>query len=433
MADKRVSDLPRATELGDNDLLVVEQAGEAKALPGAKIKSSPTDEQVAAAVEAYLAKNPPQAVTPSEALALVRQLLGKAVYTKDVSGVLAALDALLGGGELPDEWSVIAELTEADLVVGHGWSVSYPYYEVRSTRTSGTGLNLNVPITAGTYRFEFAAAADVQMSAVVYNQDAKAAMQIDGDWSRDDMVQTGWAASGVELVVPETINGTAPAGLILTFRREDESDVYQGMIHGITVSRYIAADEPDEPVVPPEEPIEELMAPVLFGTAENSNATYPDRTTFEYTVLEGSAGANYKGGWIFEAPETTGGTLVIDFDENRISGAFRCMVWLLNADGTAYKILTPATSNSLTAGVSGDYSYNMVDPGSAAVWALVTDQLRVAIPEGKKPIVICLTNAEYTKILDESLIDSANANRMYHLVDAVLAGEVVTAKIVTEG
>lgn len=253
MADKRVSDLPSATELGDNDLLVVEQAGEAKALPGAKIKSPPTDEQVAAAVEAYLVKNPPQAVS-SQALALVRQLLGKAVYTEDVTADLAALDALLGGGELPDEWSVIAELTEADLVVGHGWSVSYPYYEVRSTRTSGTGLNLNVPITAGTYRFEFAAAADVQMSAVVYNQDAKAAMQIDGDWSRDDMIQTGWAASGVELVVPETINGTAPAGLILTFRLADESDVYQGMIHGITVARYIASDEPDEPVVPPEEP-----------------------------------------------------------------------------------------------------------------------------------------------------------------------------------
>ena len=48
-------------------------------------------------------QNLPSAGVPTETLALVRQLLGKAVYTEDVTADLAALDALLGGGELPDE------------------------------------------------------------------------------------------------------------------------------------------------------------------------------------------------------------------------------------------------------------------------------------------------------------------------------------------
>lgn len=126
MADKRVSDLPRATELGDNDLLVVEQAGEAKALPGAKIKSPPTDEQVAAAVEAYLAKNPPQAA-PSQALALVRQLLGLAVYTGDASGLLTQLDALLGGGEPPDEPDVPVVPPDEPEVVTETLKCGYNY------------------------------------------------------------------------------------------------------------------------------------------------------------------------------------------------------------------------------------------------------------------------------------------------------------------
>lgn len=49
------------------------------------------------------AQNLPSAGVPTETLTLVRRLLGKAVYTEDVTADLAALDALLGGGELPDE------------------------------------------------------------------------------------------------------------------------------------------------------------------------------------------------------------------------------------------------------------------------------------------------------------------------------------------
>lgn len=81
--DLTVSQLPAAEKLEDGDLMVMESAtGVAQHLTVAQLR---------------------QAVTPSEALALVRQLLGKAVYTEDVTADLAALDALLGGGELPDE------------------------------------------------------------------------------------------------------------------------------------------------------------------------------------------------------------------------------------------------------------------------------------------------------------------------------------------
>jgi hypothetical protein len=39
MADKRVSELPAAESIGDADLFVMEQGGEAKSITGAKIKS----------------------------------------------------------------------------------------------------------------------------------------------------------------------------------------------------------------------------------------------------------------------------------------------------------------------------------------------------------------------------------------------------------
>lgn len=85
MADKRVSDLPRATELGDNDLLVVEQGGAAKSATVAAIAA---------------------AAMPKDALELIRRVLDKGVYTEDVSALLTALDAALSGGggsEEPDE------------------------------------------------------------------------------------------------------------------------------------------------------------------------------------------------------------------------------------------------------------------------------------------------------------------------------------------
>lgn len=137
MADKRVSDLPRATELGDNDLLVVEQAGEAKALPGAKIKSHPT-------------------------LVLVRRLLGKAVYTEDVTADLAALDALLGGGDTggddaggggSDEPVVTAEtLTFAREVDRYPNITTFAY---TLTETGGWPLVLPSTIGGGTLTVTF--------------------------------------------------------------------------------------------------------------------------------------------------------------------------------------------------------------------------------------------------------------------------------------
>lgn len=81
--DLTVGQLPAAEKLEDSDLMVMETAsGRAQSLTVGQLR---------------------QAVTPAAALALVRQLLGKAVYTEDVTADLAALDALLGGGELPDE------------------------------------------------------------------------------------------------------------------------------------------------------------------------------------------------------------------------------------------------------------------------------------------------------------------------------------------
>lgn len=38
MADKRVSELPAAESIGDDDLFVMEQGGEAKSITGAKLK-----------------------------------------------------------------------------------------------------------------------------------------------------------------------------------------------------------------------------------------------------------------------------------------------------------------------------------------------------------------------------------------------------------
>lgn len=99
MEDKRVGDLPRATEPGDSDLMVMETAsGRAQSLTVGQLR---------------------QAVTPAAALALVRQLLGKAVYTEDVTADLTALDALLGGGEPPDEPDVpVVPPDEPEVVTG---------------------------------------------------------------------------------------------------------------------------------------------------------------------------------------------------------------------------------------------------------------------------------------------------------------------------
>lgn len=81
--DLTIGQLPAAEKLEDSGLMVMETAsGRAQHLTVAQLR---------------------QAVTPAAALALVRQLLGKAVYTEDVTADLAALDVLLGGGEPPDE------------------------------------------------------------------------------------------------------------------------------------------------------------------------------------------------------------------------------------------------------------------------------------------------------------------------------------------
>lgn len=183
------------------------------------------------------------------------------------------------------------------------------------------------------------------------------------------------------------------------------------------------------------ETVEEVMNPVLFENPDDSTKSFPSINTFEYEVLEGDAATLYKSAVLFEAPEVTGGTLVLDFDGTRISG-FRFMVWLLNADGTAYKILVGQKENGDEMGINdtaiGDISYTMRDPGSNSIWTYAGGEVRFAIPDGKKPIVSCLTNGSYTTILDESLMIGGSTTKMYGVINAVLAGEVITAKVVKE-
>lgn len=180
------------------------------------------------------------------------------------------------------------------------------------------------------------------------------------------------------------------------------------------------------------ETVEEALTPVLMKTAAIDHASAPDQTTYEYIVIEGKTAAEAgKSSVLFEAPEITGGTLVVDLDETRISGAFRFMILLLNADNTPYGGMVFSDGAN---GVSGELSHSSIkDPGAYPGWSLATGPFSVVIPDGKKPMVSILTNASYTTILDESLIDAENNARMYHVIDAVLAGEIITAKVVKEG
>ena len=312
------------------------------------------------------------------ALNYIYEILRRGVFTEDVSFLMAALKQAIesgdSGGTEPDDGPVVGTR-----------------YYIKQNLTNVTSSNATISVSEG-------AAYTTTLTAV-----------------------DGYNLSAVSVTM---------GGVDVT-----ASAYSNGVISIVSVTGNIVITAVAKGVV------EEYLNPVVFSNPTNPYASYPDITTFEYNVIEPNENvASYQSSCLFEAPETTGGTLVIDFDDTRISGAFRALVWLLNADGTAYKMIHPRNPPDytgsgtplLSGGWSGNMTYTLDDPGSSPAWTLIKGQTRVEIPDGKKPIVVCLTNSGYTTILDESLIDSGNAARMYHVMKAVHTDGLITAKVVKE-
>ena len=185
---------------------------------------------------------------------------------------------------------------------------------------------------------------------------------------------------------------------------------------------------PDEPVVPPDEPevVTETLTPV-FATG------YPDRTTFEYTEGSGSAVDNYWGYVVFKRSNVRGGELQIDLDITRWTG-YKTIVYVFDSTGAPYLHLSQSGTDFITDPIitANQHVYINEIGSTAGGWIHVNlPSVTYQVPAGCS-VMVCITGVAgtSTEILDESLIMDTPTGKRYKLFNAIVAGEVLTAKVV---
>lgn len=187
-------------------------------------------------------------------------------------------------------------------------------------------------------------------------------------------------------------------------------------------------DEPDTPVTPPDEPevVTEELTPVF---AKN----YPDRKTFAYTEVNGSAVVDFYGYIVFKRSDVRGGQLQIDLDTTRWTG-YRALIYVFDSAGAPYLHLSQSGVDFIIDPTITDnqHVYTNESGISNGGWIHINlPSVTYEVPAGCS-VMVCITGiaGTSTEILDESLIMDTPTGKRYKLYDAIIAGEVLTAKVV---
>lgn len=158
------------------------------------------------------------------------------------------------------------------------------------------------------------------------------------------------------------------------------------------------------------ETVEEKLTPTdIVGS-------YPNITTFEYTPED----PNYSDGGsevLFQPSTLGGGVLHVDIDTAEVS-KIQFMVYIFDPSGAPYQILKGTT-------ISGGHLDNptMVSPGTTPGHSSATGSFTMDIPDGCNVMVRCAM---------QTLSTTSTLNNGYGFKREVLAGNVVTAKVVKE-
>ena len=187
-------------------------------------------------------------------------------------------------------------------------------------------------------------------------------------------------------------------------------------------------DEPDVPVVPPDEPevTTEMLTPVF---AQN----YPDRKTFAYTEVTGSAVDNFYSYIVFKRSDVRGGVLQIDLDTTRWTG-YRALIYVFDSTGAPYLHLAMSGTGFITDPIITANQYVSINEigNTSGGWIHINlPSVTYEVPAGCS-VMVCINGVAgtSTEILDESLIMDTPTGKRYKLYDAIVAGEVLTAKVV---
>lgn len=131
-------------------------------------------------------------------------------------------------------------LTAPNLMIARLSNTYEPYYKTGANETKRLCyVGFDIPVEYGyTYRFDYVSTvSNAQIGTAFYNEAALDIVASSGDITAANIYDPGWQTNGVEIEVPELINNSPIAGVRLSFRKANETDVTANMVTSVTITR----------------------------------------------------------------------------------------------------------------------------------------------------------------------------------------------------
>lgn len=137
---------------------------------------------------------------------------------------------------IPEGYSLVNTIDESELSVGIGCTSNPPNYSATQLARISY-IPFNISITGGTYKVlaKTAEGVSVKVGYRACNEKALAEIASSSKKTTANLYDPGWQDVGIDVNIPETINGSPTACIRFTFKRTDETNVEQGDIEVVYI------------------------------------------------------------------------------------------------------------------------------------------------------------------------------------------------------